>query len=128
MPAAMTAHVVFEACDRHLPASVSARVTGDVIRGHIGFDGLLMSDDLGMKALSGSIGERARAVIAAGSDVALLCSGEPAETEAVAAEVPALQGRALARYQRACAVFGQQRPFDVAEAEAALARALRAAA
>jgi beta-N-acetylhexosaminidase len=126
LPAAMTAHVVFEAVDRELPASISPRVTEEIIRGHIGFDGLLMSDDLGMRALSGGIGERAAAVIAAGSDVALLCSGDLAETEAVAAAVPALAGRALARYQRACAVFGQQQPFDVAEAEAGLALALRA--
>jgi beta-N-acetylhexosaminidase len=128
LPAAMTAHVVFEAFDARLPASVSAIVTHQVIRGHIGFDGLLMSDDLGMKALSGSIAERAAAVIAAGSDVALLCSGDLAETQAVAAAVPALEGRPLQRYQRACAVFGQQLPFDVAQAEAALALALRAAA
>ena len=116
----MTAHVVFEAIDRGRcrPAS-RPRVTAEVIRGAIGFDGLLMSDDLGMKALSGSIAERAAAVIAAGSDVALLCSGDLAETEAVAAVVPALEGaRTLQRFERACAVFGQQQPFDVAEAEA----------
>jgi beta-N-acetylhexosaminidase len=128
LPAAMTAHVVFEAVDARLPASISPRVTQEIIRGAIGFDGLLMSDDLGMRALSGSIGERAAAVIAAGSDVALLCSGDLAETEAVAAVVPQLQGRGLERYRRACAVFGQQRPFDVAEAEAGLALALRAIA
>jgi beta-N-acetylhexosaminidase len=126
LPAAMTAHVVLEAIDTCQPASISAAVTQDVIRGVIGFDGLLMSDDLGMKALSGSMGERAQAVIAAGSDVALLCSGVLAETEAVAAAVPALKGRALERYERARAVFGQQQPFDVAEAEAGLAQALRA--
>jgi beta-N-acetylhexosaminidase len=126
LPAAMTAHVVFEAIDARLPASISESVTGEIIRGHIGFDGLLMSDDLGMKALSGSIGERAAAVIAAGSDVALLCSGDLGDTEAVAAVVPALEGRSLARYERARAVFGQQQPFDIAEAEAGLALALRA--
>jgi beta-N-acetylhexosaminidase len=128
LPAAMTAHVVFEAVDGSLPASISARVTAEIIRGHIGFDGLLMSDDLGMRALSGSVGERAAAVIAAGSDIALLCSGDLAETQAVAAAVPTLEGRALARYQRARAALGQQRPFDVAEAEAARAAALRAPA
>ncbi len=88
LPAAMTAHVVFAAIDPELPASISARVTAEIIRGAIGFDGLLMSDDLGMKALTGSIAERAQAVIAAGSDVALVCSGDLAETEAVAAVVP----------------------------------------
>jgi beta-N-acetylhexosaminidase len=124
LPAAMTAHVVFSAVDPDLAASVSAKVTGEIIRGAIGFDGLLMSDDLGMQALSGGIAERAAAVIAAGSDVALLCSGDLSETEAVAAAVPELDGAALRRYRRACAVFGQQRAFDVAEAETCLAEAL----
>jgi beta-N-acetylhexosaminidase len=95
------------------------------MRGSIGFDGLLMSDDLGMKALSGSIGERARAVIAAGSDLALVCSGNLEDTEAAAAAVPQLGGVALARFERARAVFGQQQPFDIAQAEAGLALALR---
>jgi beta-N-acetylhexosaminidase len=128
LPAAMTAHVVFSAIDADAAASVSRRVTEEAIRGSIGFDGLLMSDDLGMAALEGSVAERAAAVIAAGSDLALLCSGNLPETEAVAAAVPKLDGRALARYRAACAVFGQQQPFDVAEAEACLAEALRAVA
>ena len=128
LPAAMTAHVVFTAIDPSAAASVSRRVTSEVIRGSIGFDGLLMSDDLNMKALSGTVAERAEAVIAAGSDVALLCSGNLSETEAVASAVPKLDGASLARYLRACAVFGQQQPFDVAEAEACLAQVLRAVA
>jgi beta-N-acetylhexosaminidase len=128
LPAAMTAHVVFAAIDGEAPASTSQKVVGEVIRGSIGFDGLLMSDDLGMKALSGDIAARAAAVIRAGSDVALLCSGNLAETEAVAGVVPKLADAALARYQRACAVFRQQQPFDVAEAEARLAEVLRATA
>jgi len=128
LPAAMTAHVVFSAIDPGAAASVSRRVTDEVIRGSIGFDGLLMSDDLGMAALEGSMAERAAAVIAAGSDVALLCSGNLSETEAVAGAVPRLDGRALQRYRAACAVFGQQQPFDAAEAEACLAEALRAVA
>src|SRR4029079_16987363 len=114
----MTAHVVFEAIDPDLPASTSPRVTAEIIRGAIGFDGLLMSDDLGMKALSGSIGERAQAVIAAGSDVALVCSGYLADSEAVAAVVPKLESVARDRFERARAVFRQQQPFDVAQAEA----------
>jgi beta-N-acetylhexosaminidase len=124
LPAAMTAHVVFEAIDATLPASISPRVTAEVIRGAIGFDGLLMSDDLGMQALSGSMGDRAKAVIAAGSDLALVCSGDLADTEAVAAVVPRLEGRSLERFERARAVFAQQQPFDTAEAEAGLALAL----
>jgi beta-N-acetylhexosaminidase len=125
LPAAMTAHVVFEAIDPDRPASISPGVTAEIIRGAIGFDGLLISDDLGMKALSGSIGERAGAVIAAGSDLALVCSGNLEDTEAAAAAVPQLKGVALARFERARAVFRQQQPFDIAQAEAGLALALR---
>ena len=124
LPAAMTAHVVFTAIDGDAPASISRRVTEEVIRGSIGFDGLLMSDDLAMKALGGSVAERAAAVIAAGSDVVLACNGGLEETEAVAAVAPALAGRALARFERARAVFGQQQPFEVAEAEACIAEVL----
>lgn len=128
LPAAMTAHVVFTAFDADAPASVSRRVTEDVIRGTIGFDGLLMSDDLGMQALSGSIAERATAALDAGSDLALVCSGSLADSESVAGVVPTLDGAALARFQRACAVFAQQQAFDVAEAEARLAAVLRGSA
>jgi beta-N-acetylhexosaminidase len=125
MPAAMTAHVVFTAIDATAPASTSLRVTQEVIREAIGFDGLLMSDDLGMGALCGTVDSRAKAVLDAGSDVALLCSGVYAETERVAAVVPALRGPAGDRFARACAVFRQQQDFDVAEAEACLAKALQ---
>ena len=125
LPAAMTAHVVFTAFDREGPASTSRHVTEEVIRGLIGFDGLLMSDDLGMQALSGTVAERAKAVLAAGSDVVLACNGGLAESEAVAGVAPALQGPALARFERARSVLKRQQPFDVAEAEAQLAEVLR---
>lgn len=121
MPAAMTAHVVYAAIDPALPGSASARVTAEVIRGDIGFGGLLMSDDLGMKALSGPFADRARVVIAAGSDIALHCSGNLTEMQAVAAGVPALAGRALDRFAACIAVTGRSEPFDVPEADAALA-------
>jgi beta-N-acetylhexosaminidase len=126
LPAAMTAHVVFSAIDAAAPASISAAVTREVIRDSIGFDGLLMSDDLGMAALSGSMPQRAQAVLRAGSDVALLCSGDIAETEAVAAVIPALEGRSLLRFKRAWAAIGQQQVLDLAAAEACLAEVLRA--
>ena len=126
LPAAMTAHVVFEAIDRDRPASISARVIADVVRGSVGFSGLLMSDDLGMQALSGAIAERARAVLFAGCDLALVCSGNLADTEAVAEVAPQLGGAALARFERALATTGRRQSFDVAEAERCLARALRA--
>jgi beta-N-acetylhexosaminidase len=128
MPAAMTAHVVFSAIDKHNPASTSERVTREIMRGAIEFDGLLMSDDLGMKALSGSMTERARAVIGAGSDLALVCSGELYDTEAAAEAVPQLAGASLQRFQRACAIFRQQEPFDLAEARSSLEHALRVGA
>ena len=88
-----------------------------------------MSDDLGMKALSGSIAERAAAVLAAGSDVVLACNGGLAESEAWPAVAPRLAGRAHWRaIERARAVLRQQQPFEVAEAEACLAEVLHAAA
>ena len=100
MPAAMTAHITFEAIDSKRPASVSPVVIGDVIRDEIGFGGLLMSDDISMGALSGQVGDRVRAVLAAGSDVALHCNGDLAEMQEVAARAPVLAGAALARYER----------------------------
>lgn len=124
MPAAMTAHVVFTAIDDANPASTSAVVTRDIIRGEIGFDGFLMSDDLSMKALSGSIRSRADAVIAAGSDVALHCNGDLTEMQQAAAGVPALAGRALERFLKAVAVTEQRQTFNVARAEADLAAVL----
>lgn len=99
-PWAMTAHVLYRAIDRDRCASVSPRVIGDVIRGEIGFDGLLLSDDLNMQALSGTLAERAQAVLAAGCDVALHCSGVFDEMAAVAEAVPALSAAALARVDR----------------------------
>jgi beta-N-acetylhexosaminidase len=128
LPAAMTAHVVFTAYDKNAPASASRRVTQEVIRGSIGFDGLLMNDDIGMKALSGTAADNARAVLAAGSDVVLACNGGLAESEAVAGVAPDLAGEALARFERARAVLKRQQPFAVAEAEAQLAEVLRSLA
>jgi beta-N-acetylhexosaminidase len=124
LPAAMTAHVVFSAIDPSAPASTSAKVTETVIRGSIGFDGLLMSDDLSMKALTGSIRDRAEAVIRAGSDIALHCNGDLAEMQEAAAAVPELKGRALARYDASIRLLERRDSFDVAAAEAALAAVL----
>lgn len=124
LPAAMTAHVVFTAVDTEAPASTSATVIRQIIRGSIGFDGLLVSDDLSMQALSGTLRTRAEAAIAAGSDLALHCNGRLEEMREVAAGVPALSGQALGRFERAWAALAPARPFDVAEAEAALGRVL----
>ena len=102
-PMAMTAHVVYTAWDPDFPASLSPTVIGDIIRGRIGFDGWLMSDDLGMEALSGDFGERAAGVLAAGCDVALHCSGDMAEMAAVACADPQMHGESEARLARAMA-------------------------
>lgn len=143
-PAAMTAHVVYSAIDPARPASTSAIVHRDIIRGQIGFDGLLMSDDLSMKALehfpakwvpgspekmrpskeAGPMRDRAEAVLRAGSDIALHCNGDGTEMEAVAAGAGALSGKALDRFRRAVAVTHQQTPFNLADAEACLAEVL----
>ncbi len=103
-PMGMTAHVVYTAWDPDHPASLSSTVIGDIIRGRIGFDGWLMSDDLGMEALAGDFGSRAAGVVAAGCDVALHCSGKMDEMVAVAGAVPAMTAEGDARLARAMAV------------------------
>lgn len=123
-PAAMTAHVVFTAVDEYAPASTSRMVHDLVIRGEIGFDGLLMSDDLSMFALSGTLEERAQAVVRAGSDVTLHCNGDMAEMVAVAAGTAPLEGAALRRFQAAVSVTRRNEAFDASAAEAALASVL----
>jgi beta-N-acetylhexosaminidase len=128
LPAAMTAHVVFSAIDAGAPASVSKVVTQTIIREAIGFDGLLMSDDLSMKALSGTMRSRAEAVIRAGSDLALHCNGNLAEMREVVEGVPVLAGKALERLEQARAAMQAHGTLDVAEAEAALDLALAAGA
>lgn len=112
MPAAMTAHVVFTALDRTNPASTSRTVTDGIIRRLIGFDGLLMSDDLSMKALSGPMRARAEAVIAAGSDIALHCNGDIDEMRAAAEGVPQLTGRASERFIAAYKCAASPTAFD----------------
>jgi beta-N-acetylhexosaminidase len=102
-PMGMTAHVVYTAWDPDHPASMSTTVIGDIIRGRIGFDGWLMSDDIGMEALAGDFGSRAAGVIAAGCDVALHCSGEMEEMVAVASVVPTMSAEGDARLARAMA-------------------------
>ena len=98
---AMTAHVVYAAIDADNPATTSRPVVEDIIRGEIGFDGLLMSDDVSMKALSGDFAARTDAIFAAGCDVVLHCNGLMEEMKVVAGRTPALEGRALERADRA---------------------------
>ncbi len=101
LPLGMTAHIVYTAIDPIAPATTSVTLVRDVIRDWLGFRGLLMSDDISMGALSGSIEERSRAAIAAGCDVVLHCNGELDEMRAVASAVPVLAGEAAARAEAA---------------------------
>jgi len=119
MPMAMTAHVVYTALDRRRPATTSRKIIKKVIRESLGFDGLLMSDDLSMKALTGDFRQRARDSLSAGCDVVLHCNGDMAEMDAVMSGVGKLskEGR-----RRAQAVMGRLvkvvEPFDVDQARA----------
>jgi len=113
---AMTAHVVYEAIDPEHPSTTSARVISEIIRAEIGFDGLLMSDDVSMKALSGDFSARAQAILAAGCDLVLHCNGVMEEMRAVAQSVPELQGRSAERAEKALA--GRPEPDGMDEAEA----------
>ncbi len=119
MPMAMTAHVVYTAIDPKRPATTSRKAIRDVIRGTIGFDGLIMSDDLSMKALSGDFAERTRASLAAGCDVVLHCNGDMAEMTAIASAVKPLAGKAKARATAALGRLSKTpEPFDPEEGRA----------
>src|SRR4030081_3664756 len=120
LPMAMTAHVVFSALDPAQPATTSATIIQQVIRGVIGFQGLLMSDDVSMNALAGSIAERTRAIIAAGCDMVLHCNGKLDEMREVAAETPELSGLAFDRARRALASRKVPQAFDRVRARAEL--------
>jgi beta-N-acetylhexosaminidase len=121
-PAGMTAHLVFTAIDRERPATTSAKVLGEIVRGEIGFDGLLFTDDLSMKALGGPFGERARLAYAAGADIALHCNGDLAEARPVAEAAPLLEGRALERARAVLAIIAAGPDgFDVEAGRARLA-------
>jgi beta-N-acetylhexosaminidase len=117
LPLAMTAHVIYEAVDPSLPATISPVAIRDVIRNYIGFDGLLMTDDVSMKALSGGIGENTKAAFAAGCDMALHCNGNIDEMRAVAENSPPLDGKSAERAKKALDRIGDgPKPLDVAEA------------
>lgn len=120
LPMAMTAHVVFSALDPVQPATTSATIIQRVIRGSIGFQGLLMSDDVSMNALQGTIADRTRALLAAGCDMVLHCNGVLDEMRQVARETPVLAGEALKRADRAIASRKAPQPFDRYTARAEL--------
>ena len=120
LPMAMTAHVVFSALDPVHPATTSATIIEQVIRGAIGFQGLLMSDDVSMNALAGSIAERTRAILTAGCDMVLHCNGNLDEMRDVARETPELSGMALERARRALASRRAPQALDRQAARAEL--------
>jgi beta-N-acetylhexosaminidase len=103
-PMGMMAHVVYTVWDKDRPASQSPTVIRDIVRGRIGFDGWLMSDDIGMEALRGGFAERAAGVIGGGCDVALHCSGKMEEMVAVASAVPAMTGESEERLRQAMVI------------------------
>ena len=121
IPLGMTAHVVFTAIDPVRPATTSATMIGEVIRGFIGFDGLLMGDDVSMGALSGTIAERSRASLAAGCDLVLHCNGKIDEMRAVASVAPELSGEAKGRADAALAVRKSPAGIDLAAARSEFA-------
>ncbi len=124
MPMGMTAHLVYSAIDAKQPGTMSRKVIAGVIRGEIGFDGLLISDDLSMKALNGDFDARARASLAAGCDVVLHCNGSMDEMRAVADGAKPLAGAALRRAKAAMARLpATLEPLDVEAAHARFAAA-----
>ncbi|MBM6596116.1 beta-N-acetylhexosaminidase [Microvirga pudoricolor] len=129
MPLAMSAHVVYTALDPDNPATTSARVVQDVIRSRIGFDGLLMTDDLSMQALSGTFRDRAEAAIRAGCDMLLHCNGRLDEMAPVAEAAPELADSARRRAESALRRIGHEpEPLDPVDARARLDAAASAVA
>jgi len=124
LPLAMTAHVLYRAVDAERPASTSPAVIDRVIRRHIGFDGLLLCDDLGMQALAGGMAERVAAVLAAGCDVALHCSGQIEDMQEAVAAAAALTPKAQARWSKARQMRPSPSAFDQLAALAELEQML----
>ena len=124
-PFAMTGHLLFPALDDEYPATLSPTIVRDVIRGEIGFAGALLSDDLSMGALGGSLGERAARARAAGCDIAVHCNGRPDEMVEVLEAAGPLEGEGAERTMRGLARRTPPRPFEPAAAEARLGEHLR---
>jgi beta-N-acetylhexosaminidase len=127
-PFAMTAHVLYPDLDPVRPATLSATIVEDVIRGEIGFEGALLSDDLSMGALGGSLGERTAAALAAGCDVALHCNGRGDEMVEVLNAAGPLEGAAAARVEHAFGQLRRPESFEVAAEQARFDGLLDAAA
>jgi beta-N-acetylhexosaminidase len=125
LPWAMTAHVLYEAIDPERALTISARGVKDVVRNHIGFDGLLLSDDLSMQALGGALGDRAERAVAAGCDVALHCNGDPKEMVEIAGRTGPLTPDGWRRFQDGRATLSRGRqPMPKADAAKRLAQLL----
>lgn len=127
LPMAMTAHIVYTAFDAAHPATTSV-VMNDMMRQELGFDGLMMSDDISMQALSGDLAERCRATLASGCDLTLHCSGDLDEMIEVVEASGTLQGKSLQRAEAALAARNTPQPLDIAAWEAELATLLEAPA
>jgi beta-N-acetylhexosaminidase len=127
-PLAMTAHIVFDAIDPQRPATTSPKVIRDVIRGEIGFEGVLISDDISMKALKGPLSVRTKAALFAGCDIVLHCSGAMKEMREVAEEAKPLHDHWLRRCEAALAHLSPPEPLDRPSGEARLAQLLETAA
>ena len=105
-PLGMSAHIVFTAWDADNPATLSRKVIDEIIRGRIGFDGLLLSDDIDMEALDGSIPDRGAAALAAGCDIILNCWARMDDQQAIAARFPSMSEATAARLDRVHAAMG----------------------
>ncbi|HEX3432378.1 MAG TPA: beta-N-acetylhexosaminidase [Rhizomicrobium sp.] len=127
-PLAMTAHVVFDAIDPQRPATTSPKVIRDVIRGEIGFEGALISDDISMGALKGPVSVRTKAALFAGCDLVLHCNGSMEEMKQVASEAMPLQDAWLKRCEAALSHLNPPEPLDAEAGEARLAQLLEGAA
>ena len=114
-PMGMTAHIVFEAWDAELPATLSPTVIGEIIRREIGFDGLLFTDDIDMKALSGTAGEKAERALAAGCDVVLDCWARMPEMVEIVSRIPDAPTTCLERLARAMGSVGEAEDVPLAE-------------
>ena len=114
-PMAMTAHILYPAWDRQHPATLSPIIVDTLIRGELGFDGLLMSDDIAMEALSGPLPARAKAALAAGCDIVLHCTGKAADNEALAGALGPVSDAAATRLARAAEVFNSDISTDYEE-------------
>lgn len=120
----MTAHIVYTAIDPDRPCSASPTVLSEIVRGEIGFDGLLFSDDVCMKALAGPLGERAEAVLAAGCDVALHCDGNLADMREIARTCPRMRPESLDRLARGRPPRADSAVFDTGAAKSRISALL----